>query len=53
MGFKGHNLNLKVQPDGRVVGSCSCGKWKGLGKDAKYVTEQWNKKHINPMDDWK
>lgn len=53
VGFKGHKLKFKVQPDGRVVGRCSCGRWTGLGKDKNYVTEQWNKTHINPIDSWK
>lgn len=51
--FRGHTLKFTTQPDGKVVGRCSCGKWSGFGKTKKYVQDQWNKKHINSLDNWK
>lgn len=53
VGFRSHKLKWTKQPDGRWVGTCSCGKWYGLGKTKSYVTNRWNKAHINPLDNWK
>lgn len=51
--MNGHTLKVTKQPDGKYVGRCSCGKWMGFGKTERYVRGQWDKKHINPMDNWK
>lgn len=53
-GFRGHKLKIKdPDPDGKYVGSCSCGQWVGFNKSKSRLIDAWNKNHINPIDKWK
>lgn len=49
----GHKLKWTQQPDGKWVAECSCKQWSSFGKNKNAILNRWNKKHINPLDNWK
>lgn len=49
----GHTVKTWFEPkEDKWKAKCSCG-WMTFGKTERQVRATWNKRHINPLDNWK